>query len=125
MACVCVKSNRKKLINFFVVKKQHDRYFVCFSGSSKSTCNCNNRATSAASPASAARYNFVRPELSPALMSAGIAVVVVAIESVCLRGASLFCCVCAEKKRQRNETKKKRNQAKTNVLFERKNYKTK
>ena len=53
-------------------------------------------------------------------MSAGIAVVVVAIESVCLRGASLFCCVCAEKKRQRNETKKKRNQAKTNVSIERK-----
>ena len=52
-------------------------------GSSKSGFNSSNRATSAALPASEARYIFVRPSSSRALMSAGVAVVVVAIESVC------------------------------------------
>ena len=88
-------------------------------GSSKFAFNFNKRATLAALPALAARYIFVRPQRSRALTSAGIAVVVVAIESACVRGrrkSDLF--VLLKKKRERNEQRRKtRNQTKTDVYL--------
>ena len=93
-------------------------------GSSKSAFNSNNRATSAALPAAAARYIFVRPRSSQALMLAGVAVVVVAIESV--RTAQVcFVWFWPEKKNENETGRKERNQAKSNVYLKERNEKNK
>ena len=92
---------------FKKISLKSDRYLrQSVVGGSKSAFNFNNRATSAASPASAARYIFVRPLLSGALTSAGIAVVVVAIESVCEAQVWFVVFCFGEKTRtKRDETK--------------------
>ena len=119
VACNCVESNRKKINNFFVVKKRHDRYLVrLVAGSSKSASNFNNRATSAASPASAARYIFVWPYSSRAL-------ILLNVVPICRRGGGasvLF--VLARKKTNENETTKKEKSDKDQRLLEGRNKKT-
>ena len=120
MACVCVESNRKT--HKFIYR--YNRYRKKpVSTSSKSAFNCNKRATSAASPASAARNIFVRPRSSRALMSACIAAVVIAIESVCA-AQDCFVLFWPEKK-TRAKRDEKENQTKTNVCLRARNNKTK
>ena len=120
VAWTYVKSNWIKINQSFLSLKS-DRYLrQSVVGSSTSAFNSNNRATSAALPASVARYIFVRPSSSRALISSGVAVVVVAIESVC---AEQVCFVLfwpeKNKKRERNETKKEKSD-KDQRLFENK-----